>query len=789
MDWKSVRTELASVVSIKRILSSDLTEWLKGRADATLASIKKSLRGFQRKKQPGAKDGFRVDYAFGQYSFGYGRLYARGSSLQFLPSDVRNFIAGSYYHDIDVKNCLPTLVQWLFSSFQLPCPELDDYVENRPALLRKYKMDKLGVICLFFDKNAQPKNDLFRAIHAAIYGKLVPLLKEHERWKPLWDKVSKSKASEHKENREGSFLSLVAFTIENGILVTMVECLRELGYCPDSLIFDGVLVRRIPGQTVDDALLRKVEAKVLETHGISITLVEKPMEVSETFLAAVDKGNATSIVHGLPGYENFDMRRLTHPSQQNLAEWFLEVKKRSILGHPSSGIMFILGNDNIWRMFEKVLKTNLNIQIAQALVAEMDHILALAQDAGKATEDLEEFYENVRGKLENSDGLRVAENVERNLHEQSSDTTSDLFISKPHLLAFSDGVYDLDKSEFRPIEPDDYVLFTTGYPFPKQRNPEVRARIQAFYDSIFDSEEIRDFRLLTVASCLYGAILDEVFFVLKGNARNGKGCEDKLISNAFGNFYYTLHKNNLTQESKETDKPNPQMFNCYGKRYISVSETSPKDKLRIAPLKGLSAGDPVTVRTLHGKPITFRPTGPLNIQTNEIPVVEKLDDGSVTRARIVEYPFTFRDYEDLKNKVKKIDLSLKGLFGSPAFRDEFMLMLLDIYKAKYKDTKRLVYPREVMRYTQVNLAGSLSIGDWFNREFCITGDENDRFNRTELHNLYKAAHPSSELSPQKFYKELDAFLKQGHDSKNGRHFVGLRQKTDEDKQKEEDGDQ
>ena len=87
----------------------------------------------------------QINHATGEvhtkYKYGkktpFGRLYASGPSLQHVSKWIRNLCASSIYHDIDIVNCFPSLLQQIVQRHGLACPHLTHYVTNREAVFQK----------------------------------------------------------------------------------------------------------------------------------------------------------------------------------------------------------------------------------------------------------------------------------------------------------------------------------------------------------------------------------------------------------------------------------------------------------------------------------------------------------------------------------------------------------------------------------------------------------------------------------------------------------------------------
>jgi phage/plasmid-associated DNA primase len=108
------------------------------------------------------------------------------------------------------------------------------------------------------------------------------------------------------------------------------------------------------------------------------------------------------------------------------------------------------------------------------------------------------------------------------------------FDEKRHLIAFDNGVYDLDAAEFRNGTPSDMMTFTTKYDYTDMMDSTIKDDIMGFYDSIFPNDVMRDYHLAVMGYCLHGNKFLEQFWILTGSGGNGKGVQDELNKTSFG---------------------------------------------------------------------------------------------------------------------------------------------------------------------------------------------------------------------------------------------------------------
>jgi hypothetical protein len=87
------------------------------------------------------------------------------------------------------------------------------------------------------------------------------------------------------------------------------------------------------------------------------------------------------------------------------------------------------------------------------------------------------------------------------------------------LIGFNNGIYDLQKFEFRKGEPTDYITMTVGYDY-QENHTEKYNDLLKFLEDIQPNKEERDYMLTYLSVGLVGNLL-ELFTILTGCGRNG----------------------------------------------------------------------------------------------------------------------------------------------------------------------------------------------------------------------------------------------------------------------------
>ena len=251
--------------------------------------VKKQLKNYL-KKYDRSQKGFKVEYE--TQGLMIGRKYAKGSlSLQNFKKDIRETLVYDTHTDVDIVNCHVVLLSQYCEKQGLRCKCLDDYVSNRNVRLQE--------IIDTFKTTRKVAKDLFLVM---MYGGIVneyccqngfDINIDMPQWvndleqelKLLTDRISniettifndvkKLKKKEY-QNRKSSCLSYTLQVIEDNVIHSASTKLKQLGYCVDTLCFDGMLVRHT---NMSSDVLEELSSYCFESTGYKVEFSFKPME-------------------------------------------------------------------------------------------------------------------------------------------------------------------------------------------------------------------------------------------------------------------------------------------------------------------------------------------------------------------------------------------------------------------------------------------------------------------------------------------------------------------------------
>lgn len=214
-----------------------------------------------------------------------GRLIGK-DSIQSINCDIRGYLFGETTTDIDVKNCHPVILRWLCKKHNIPCPQLEYYINNRDELMKGLtdnrsavgveKGAKLMIIKLMYDftKGKAPniRND-YNGFLKSLRNELINIRKTLSNLDEYSTELNVSKLNKP-NNIMGSFLSRVLSIYENDIMNHMVRYVNSKGIEVVSYSFDGILAY---GDYYDNpSFIKEIQSHVNDNmEGINIVLTTK----------------------------------------------------------------------------------------------------------------------------------------------------------------------------------------------------------------------------------------------------------------------------------------------------------------------------------------------------------------------------------------------------------------------------------------------------------------------------------------------------------------------------------
>jgi len=245
----------------------------------------------------------KVNYAQKE-GLNIGRIYAQGPCIFKLDREIRNSLLAKNYHDIDIENCHPCIVEWLAKKLDLPHKYISDYINRRKHWFEIIKSVH-GYDC------NQAKTLMLRLLYLGEYYQenKIPFVVKYAKeltgiaiqlWKDVDEKTKKLVKDEVKKKGKGdiklkdskaTLMSWCIQDIECGILLKIYQWFTDNGYNVGQFCHDGLTIKSneynthpnlFPEDIIEEANneINEIGGKY-NFDGYTVTLSEKLMEIKD----------------------------------------------------------------------------------------------------------------------------------------------------------------------------------------------------------------------------------------------------------------------------------------------------------------------------------------------------------------------------------------------------------------------------------------------------------------------------------------------------------------------------
>jgi P4 family phage/plasmid primase-like protien len=222
-----------------------------------------------------------------------------------------------------------------------------------------------------------------------------------------------------------------------------------------------------------------------------------------------------------------------------------------------------------------------------------------------------------------------------------------------YLFACTNGVIELKTGKFRPGRRED--MLTKGSPVVYDRCASCERWLRFLREVFQGNEEMLDFIQRAVGYSLLGLTREEVFFILYGNGRNGKGTFIRVLLDLLGDYAVNTDFSTLIADKFTSKGPRNDLASMAGRRFVSAQESREGAQLDASLIKALTGGDLITARFLHKEFFTFRPTWKIWVATNHRPEIRGTDSGIWSRPKLIPFDVSFEGKEDRGLKAALLD--------------------------------------------------------------------------------------------------------------------------------------
>jgi len=681
----------------------------------------------------------------------FGRVNPKKAlGLHMIHRPTRHTICNGKLIDIDIVNAHPVILLQLCKKFNYPCDNLNQYVCDRENIIKRLKT-KYNL------KRENIKTLLIRLINGGSYKKWLKeynfnqkddfLLKFNMEMSKIGNLIEttniyikESLKQNRKELKKSSIVAYYLQTIENYILEEIYV------YCKQEKIINKVCVLSndgimIPIENYNESLLSEFNKIIKDKFDLDLEFKQKPLDQGYT-----DKQIEDNQEEKTTADEFFE--ELEQSSHYFFAELYFKLNKEK----------YVFNKNIKWYSYDKYNKLicaeGIPIELNNDITRKLQKFIKVKFDTlDPNSSNFLKFSKIFKINYKNIGNTKFVNGIIDKLEDFYNDNDLiDKIDTNYNLLSFQDKVFDLSINSVRNIKKEDYITKFIDFEYPQKEDVDIMNDILKFVQSIMPSESNKDFLLKVLGNSLFGNIYEKAY-IMCGSGGNGKGVLFNFLEETIGSYYNQASSQFLTSKYK-ANAPNESLFNSNKKRYVTVNEPEQNDgdkslTFNLEFLKKITSNESVKTRALYKSDINIKCNFSLFIQTNELPNLDKIDNGTRRRLVVVEFPFNFVD-NPTNNNEKKIDYSLKNKLSNIDYKKQLILLLL-----KYQDCKneKLDIPENTQKDTNDYLEDNNFVMEFINDNFEVTDNKKDYIKKSELYKLYKQSeHPF--LTPQKFKLQM-----------------------------------
>lgn len=334
----------------------------------------------------------------------------------------------------------------------------------------------------------------------------------------------------------------------------------------------------------------------------------------------------------------------------------------------------------------------------------------------------------------------------------------DIVNKNPNLMAFNNGIFNLENMTFREGLPEDFITMSTGIDY----NPDTpeTADVKKFLKEILPNKKVREYAMYYMSTCLHGENEQQKLLVFTGEGGNGKSLLINLLEDSLGDYTCALDVGYVTQKRQRSSQASPGVMELRNRRLGVIHEPDEGDTLNMGIVKALTGNDKIKARNLFENDITFRNKAKLIMLCNALPKPSSQDDGVWRRIRAVHFPIQFVDNPTEENERKK-DITLDTKI--PKWKQAFINLLIAYYhklRTQYNGT--IPEPEEVRDFTNQYRERTNTFLEFAN-ESLTTTTEDELLTTNVIYNKFRTwfsdSYPGNKCVPK---KELQDYLKKSY---------------------------
>lgn len=340
----------------------------------------------------------------------------------------------------------------------------------------------------------------------------------------------------------------------------------------------------------------------------------------------------------------------------------------------------------------------------------------------------------------------------RNVMRECAEVFEDEFFAKkidrnPHLIGFKNGVYDLDKFQFREGLPEDYISLQLNVEYRDFTGTDQKVvEIKDYLEKIFPDKSIRDYFMDISCNIFVGGNRQKHVYFWSGEGDNGKSVTQNIFEKMLGEYAVKLPTSLIVGKRTQASAACPELVRAgNGVRWAVLQEPDKKDIINIGILKELSGNDTFFARGLYKEGAEMQPMFKLVVICNDPPLIPHSDKATWNRIRVIPFESTFCEdapptqEEQLLLKRFPVDRNFDDKI--PEMIQALAWLLLEHRKIFNRSGYKCVEPEKV----KIATAYYKKKNDIYRQfiEECVTESKQDKINLMEVYRTFKDWHRES----------------------------------------------
>jgi P4 family phage/plasmid primase-like protien len=329
-------------------------------------------------------------------------------------------------------------------------------------------------------------------------------------------------------------------------------------------------------------------------------------------------------------------------------------------------------------------------------------------------------------------------------------TFFDKIDASPHIIAFKNGIWDLELGKLRDIYTTDYISQTLDFNYTPSHQEVQDEVLQSLKKICNNNQENLDYYLSIIAQSFTGLASKEksLYFMIGEGGNNGKTTFFEALTDILPIYAYKTDSELIEKKGQQKHKF---IAGLKGKRFVWLDEMSRTKNLDEKMLKLLGEGTSIDYKVMYGETASLKNRFKLFMITNHEPNF-KTDGGLNNRTKVLKFDSTFsKDTEE--DNYAELDFKVDNSIGDK-WRTTHKLAIINIlfnYAKDYYDDgcKLKPYPSQFEKETSELLENNDSFRMWFNNHFEINPSgrcsKEDVESRLPQDNGKKSKNPRSDM--------------------------------------------